>query len=139
MALALINTTTNCRIATHVDVAQTRRARRRGLLGRRYMDAGAALVLMHSWAVHTAFMKFPIDLIFVDRHGRAIHIVQAMRPWRAAISIRAQAVIELRAGALRGGAVRLGERLRITGPDAPGWGSTGAEGAVAGGSLEVQT
>lgn len=139
MALALINTTTNCRIATHVDIAHTRRARRRGLLGRRYMDSGTALVLMHSWAVHTAFMKFPIDLIFIDRHGRAIHIVQAMRPWRAAISIRAQAVIELPAGALRGGAVRLGECLRIVGTDAPGWPGTGTERPVPGGSLEVQT
>ncbi len=138
MALALMNATTNCCIATHVDIAQTRRARRRGLLGRRYMGPGSALVLVHSWAVHTAFMKFAIDLIFVDRDGRAIHIVQAMRPWRVAIVIRAQAVIELPAGALFDGAVRLGERVRVVGADAPHDASTGMQRAVTAGWLEAQ-
>jgi uncharacterized protein len=109
MALTLLNLTTKRRIATHVDIALTRRDRRRGLLGRCYMDIGTALILVRSWAVHTAFMKFPIDLIFVDRQGRAIHVVEALRPWRAAASLRAEAVIELPAGALRGGAVRVGE------------------------------
>ena len=134
MALALINATTNCCIAAHVAVAQTRRARRRGLLGRRYMGQGTALVLVHSWAVHTAFMKFAIDLIFVDGDGRAIHIVQAMRPWRVAISVRAQAVIELPAGTLLDGAVRLGERVCVVGADVP---STGVPRAAAGGWLEA--
>jgi uncharacterized membrane protein (UPF0127 family) len=139
MALALLNATTNARIAAHVDVARTRRARRDGLLGRCYMDRGTALVLVRTWAVHTAFMKFAIDLIFVDRDGRAIHIVQALRPWRAAISIRAHAVIELPAGALLDGAVRLGERMCVVGADAPHHGRTRTEDAAAGGWLEVQT
>ena len=139
MALALLNATTNARIAAHVDVAQTRRARRDGLLGRCYMDRGTALVLVRTWAVHTAFMKFAIDLIFVDREGRAIHIVRAMRPWRVAIIIGAQAVIELPAGALLDGAIRLGERVCVVGTDAPHDASTGMQRAVAGGWLEAQT
>ena len=138
MRLALINTTTNRRIATHVDIAQTRRARRRGLLGRRYMEIGSALVLVPCWAVHTAFMALSIDLIFVDRDGRAIHVVQAMRPWRAAVSIRAQAVIELPAGTLLGGAVRIGDRVCIVPADTPHQHDIGADTGPGGRWLGMQ-
>jgi uncharacterized protein len=137
MALALINLTTERRIAAHVEIALTRRERRRGLLGRCYMDIGTALVLVRSWAVHTAFMKFPIDLIFVDRQGRAIHIVEALRPWRAAASLRAEAVIELPAGALRGGAVRVGECVCVVPADGRHRVRTTADHAAADGWLGV--
>lgn len=137
MALALVNLTTDRRIATRVDIADTRRARRRGLLGRRYMEIGTALVLVRSWAVHTAFMKFSIDLIFVDRHGRVIHIVEALRPWRAAASLRAEAVIELPAGALRDGAVRIGECVCVVPANARHQVRTTADHAAADGWLGV--
>jgi uncharacterized membrane protein (UPF0127 family) len=139
MAFALLNATTKRRIATRVDIARTRRARRRGLLGRRYMNVGTALVLVPCWAVHTAFMKLSIDLIFVDREGRAIHIVHALRPWRAAVSVRAQAVIELPGGTLRGGAVLNGDRVCIVPAEAQYHGPTGVDDEPDGSWLGMQT
>ena len=83
-------TLTNARsrqvIATDVEVAVTRAARRKGLLSRPSLSPTSALVLAPCFAVHTAFMRFAIDVIFVDRTGRVRQIVRRLRPWRIAVS-----------------------------------------------------
>lgn len=96
---ALVNRRTGAAIATDVEVASTRRSRRRGLLGRDSLGADAALVLTPCQAVHTAFMRFPIDVVFLSRGGGVLKIVRALPPWRAACSLRAHQVVELAAGA----------------------------------------
>jgi uncharacterized membrane protein (UPF0127 family) len=109
----LINDRTRRAIADAVEMADTRKARRRGLLGRDCLQEGAALMLIPCCAVHTAFMRFSIDLAFLDRDGRIVRMVSRMRPWRIAIAWRARAVIELPAGRLESLAVRLGDRLYV--------------------------
>lgn len=104
-------------IATRVELAVTRRARRVGLLGRTRIDDTAALVLAPCLAVHTAFMRFPIDVLFVDRHGRALRVVHELRPWRAAVAPRSYAAIELAAGVLRQRGVTPGDRLELVALD----------------------
>ena len=63
-------------------------------------DAGAALMLIPCAAVHTAFMRFPIDLVFIDGDGRTVRTASRVPPWRIALAFRARAVIELPAGRL---------------------------------------
>jgi uncharacterized membrane protein (UPF0127 family) len=113
MAVSLMNARTREPIATSVEVAVTRRSRRRGLLGRDHLDASAALVLEPCAAVHTAFMRFSIDVVFVNRGGYAVKIVEDVPPWRIALSTRAYAVIEMPAGSLRRLDVSLGDRLYV--------------------------
>lgn len=113
MALALINDRTHHVVAAAVELALTRHARRRGLLGRGRLDADAAMLIAPCIAVHTAFLRFPIDVVFVDRAGRAVQIAHELRPWRIAASVRAHAVIELAAGRLRASGVEIGDRLYL--------------------------
>lgn len=107
--------------AAVVELALTRRTRRAGLLGRTNLDASAALFLAPCLPIHTAFMRFPTDLAFVARDGRALRLIHTLRPWRAAMSARAYAAIELPAGTLSLHSVEIGDRLRLTsGPGGAG-------------------
>ena len=100
-------------IATDVELALTRASRRRGLLERDSLDPAAALVLSPCLAVHTAFMRFAIDVIFVNKAGHVMRIVRRLAPWRAAACLSAYATIELAAGVLDRFNVEIGDRLLI--------------------------
>jgi uncharacterized protein len=108
-----MNDRTRSAVALEVDVAATRATRRRGLLGRESLGATEGLLLSPCKAVHTVGMRFPIDVIFIDRDGRAVRIVPALAPWRIAMSARAKAVIELAAGAAAASDIRIGDLLYL--------------------------
>jgi uncharacterized membrane protein (UPF0127 family) len=111
-----MNDRTRSAVALEVDVAATRAARRRGLLGRKSLGATEGLLLTPCKAVHTVGMRFPIDIIFIDRDGRAVRIVPALAPWRIAMSARAKAVIELAAGQAAASDIRVGDLLYLAPP-----------------------
>ncbi len=108
----LINERTQGVIADAVEIATTRAERRRGLLGRDRLEPSAALMLTPCKAVHTAFMRFSIDVLFVDRKGHAVKIVRNLVPWRIAAAGKAHAVIELAAGSLP--EVSIGDRVFLS-------------------------
>jgi uncharacterized membrane protein (UPF0127 family) len=116
--MLLVNARSDETIASDVELALTRTDRRRGLLGRTTFNLSAALVISPCWSIHTAFMKFAIDVLFVDRNGRAIRIVRNLPPWRIAVATQAHAVIEMPAGTLSGRDVRLGDEIRLVPPPA---------------------
>lgn len=107
----IINARSGQSIASSVEVATTRRARRRGLLGRDGLAAGCAFVLAPCWAVHTIGMRFPIDVVFVDDDGLVLKIVERMSGWRMAAASGAAITIELWAGAVQAVDVHVGDRL----------------------------
>ena len=67
-------------------------------------------------AVHTAFMRFPIDVVFVDADGRAVRVVPQVKPWRMAASLRARSVIELPAGTATAADIQVGDLLYLAPP-----------------------
>lgn len=75
--------------------------RLRGLIGKPPPAPGHALLISPCAAVHTAFMRYPIDVVFLDRRGSIIKHVEALRPWRAAACWRARHTLELAAGEAR--------------------------------------
>jgi uncharacterized membrane protein (UPF0127 family) len=77
------------------------------------------MIIAPSNAVHTFFMKFPIDLAFVGRDGRVRKVREVVRPWRMAAALRAYAVIELPAGVLRSTDTVVGDTLVIQESDRP--------------------
>jgi uncharacterized membrane protein (UPF0127 family) len=109
----LENLRTRKTIASDTMLAASRATRRKGLLGRDSLDISSALVIFPCWAVHTIGMRFPIDVIFVDRRGRIVRMVNDLGPWRTAITPRAHAVIELPAGRLRCQDVAVGDELYL--------------------------
>jgi uncharacterized membrane protein (UPF0127 family) len=110
----LINARTREVIGTVVEVADTRATRRRGLLGREGLVRSHALMLSPCCSIHTAFMRFPIDVVFVDREGVAVRVVRDLGPWRMAVAARARIVFEFAGGTL--GDVTPGDRLYLARP-----------------------
>jgi uncharacterized membrane protein (UPF0127 family) len=87
--------------------------RMRGLLGRRGLAQGEGLLLQPAGSIHTFFMRFPIDAVFLDGDRRVLKVASAVRPWRAAAAKRSREVLELAAGeAARVGLVP-GDVLRL--------------------------
>jgi uncharacterized protein len=75
-------------------------SRKTGLLKHSSLGDGEAMIIAPSNAVHTWFMKFDLDLLFVKRDGRVVKTRAAVKPWRMSGSLGAFAVIEMRAGTL---------------------------------------
>ncbi len=128
--MTLVNARNDETIASDVEVAATRRARRRGLLRRDSLDVASALVLTPCCAIHTVGMRFAIDVIFVDRGGRVVQIASRVAPWRVAIAPRAYAAIEMAAGIVEVRGVKVGDELAVRvadGCDQPGSRHEGAK------------
>jgi uncharacterized membrane protein (UPF0127 family) len=115
--VSLVNQRTDDALARNVEVAVTRRDRRKGLLGRTDFESSSALILAPCAAIHTMFMKFAIDAVFVDENGCAVKVVRELAPWRIAIDPFAHAVVELPARSLREFPVQLGDRLYLRAAD----------------------
>ena len=79
-------------------VASSFASRFRGLMGSAQLPPGTGLLLPGTSSVHTHFMRFPIDVLFVDSELRIVLIVNALRPWRFARAKGADSVLELAAG-----------------------------------------
>jgi len=94
------------------SVATTTWSRMRGLLGRTGLDVGDGLVFYSCRMIHTWFMRFPIDVLFVDRHGCVVQLWESVQPFRLAWGgWRAAVTVELAAGALRESGVTVGQRV----------------------------
>jgi uncharacterized membrane protein (UPF0127 family) len=92
-------------------LADTALARMRGLLGRRELPSGEGILLKPASSVHMAFMRFPIDAVFLDRDLRVMKVASDLRPWRAAGSRGAKAVLEIPAGEAGRRGLTVGDRL----------------------------
>ena len=93
--------------------ARTSLTRMRPLLGRRGLAEGEGLLLKPAGSIHTAFMRFPIDAVFLDGDQRVLKVAPGLQPWRTAAAKHSRAVLELAAGeAARVGLVA-GDILRL--------------------------
>ena len=79
-------------------VASSFASRFRGLMGVAQLPPGTGLLLPRTSSVHTHFMRFPIDVVFLDSERSVVSIVPALRPWRFAKAKAADSVLELAAG-----------------------------------------
>ena len=97
--------------AVRVRSAETAWTRMVGLLGRSSLPADEGLWLAPAWSIHTWFMRFPIDVVFVDEADRVLRVVEALPPWRMVAQRRAHGVVELAAGRARALGLAAGARL----------------------------
>jgi uncharacterized membrane protein (UPF0127 family) len=84
----------------------------KGLMLRKELPDGHGMVFRPARGIHTQFMRFPIDLIFLDDSNLVVKIRPAMAPWRFDFT-NADAVIEMSAGAAAAKDIRLGDRLEF--------------------------
>lgn len=113
--LTVVNETRDRVIAEKCELARTFWSRGRGLLGRDGLDEGQGLLIYPSSSIHTFFMRFAIDVIFVDRHDRVVGLREAMPPGLPYAGARkTRYVIELRPGVIRASETHVGDQLRVT-------------------------
>lgn len=110
----IVNETRGTVVAQDVRVADGVWSRFWGLMGRRGLPEGGGLLLRPSSSIHTAFMRFPIDVVFVDRELRVVKVVPEMKPFRATIAFRGgHSALELNAGAAARAQVEKGDQLAL--------------------------
>jgi uncharacterized protein len=97
-------------------VADTFGLRLRGLLGRSELAPGEGVLLWRTSSIHTSFMGFAIDAVFLDRDLSIVGVKAELKPWRLAGRRAARHVLELRSGEAARRELRAGERLRVIEP-----------------------
>ena len=100
-------------LVEHLELAVDSATRRKGLLGRDGLAPGAGLVIAPSNAVHTFFMRFPIDIVFVTRAGHVVKVRSSVGPRRMAGVFRGFAVVEMAAGTAARVGMTAGDRLLL--------------------------
>ena len=100
-------------VCERCKLAATPPSRMKGLLGRRALAQDEGILLRPAGSVHTAFMRFPIDVVFVDRDLVVPKVVEHLPPWRAARARHARAALELAAGEASRRGLRPGDRLEL--------------------------
>ncbi|MEW6076012.1 MAG: DUF192 domain-containing protein [Candidatus Omnitrophota bacterium] len=99
--MALVNSSRNTVLAENVTIASSLFSRMQGLLGREALARNEALILMPCNAIHTFFMRFSIDCLFVDAHNRIVKIISDFKPWHISRPYpKSRFVIELPAGTI---------------------------------------
>ena len=96
-------------LATELEIATSFAARSKGLLGRRGLRADTGMLIDPCPSVHTWFMLFPIDVVFLDKHNRVVGLKRNMKPWRMAGSWRGAKTIELPVGIIASTRTQLGD------------------------------
>ena len=114
ICLRVENSTRGTVLATRMEVADTSPKRNKGLLGRNGLSPGEGLWILPCDAVHTIGMRFPIDLIYLDRKNRVKKLVSAVPPWRLSACLPAHSILELSAGVIIETETHLGDTLEFS-------------------------
>lgn len=116
--LRALNQTKGTTLCDRLEIAETRAAQNKGLLGRDGLEPGCGMLfdnrsfLPVMW-MHMFFMRFAIDIVFVDKSDRVIRINHRLRPWRlSSMVFGARRALELEAGAATRASTTPGDILR---------------------------
>jgi uncharacterized membrane protein (UPF0127 family) len=94
-------------------VADTFWTRLRGLMAKKELAADEGLLIRPTGSVHTFFMRFAIDIVFLDRDDGVVKVISGLQPWRVAAARRARRVLELSEGVCGRSGLAVGERLEL--------------------------
>jgi len=107
------NQTRNTILADAAEVADTSEKRRTGLLKRERLEPGQGLWIVPCESVHSFFMKFAIDLVYLDRDKKVRKVRHRMAPWRLSACLTAHSILELPAGVVATSGTQAGDQLEI--------------------------
>lgn len=110
---ALLNRRSGTVLAPQLELANSPLRRMCGLLGRRSLPQGGGMRFEPGGSIHTFFMRFTIDVVFLDREGHVAKLVPDLRPWRFTASRGASSVVELPAETIARHDVRVGDPLAV--------------------------
>jgi uncharacterized membrane protein (UPF0127 family) len=109
----IVNETRGTVVCERAELANTWWKRLRGLLGRPGLPAGDGMLIVPAPSIHSAFMRFEFDAIFLDRDMKVVALAERIPPWRARSGRRAKSVLELAAGEIAARGVQLGDQLAV--------------------------
>ena len=97
-----------------IEVASTAVHRVKGLLGRECLEDGQGLLFFRCASLHTFFMRFPVDILYVDKSGKVLKIAPEVKPFKlVAAPFRSYFALELPMGSVRRSKTRVGDHLRF--------------------------
>jgi len=111
--LRVTNVTRSTLLATSMEVAESSAKRNKGLLGRKCLAPGEGLWIRPCEAVHTFGMKFPIDIVYLNRANRIVKLRCDVPPCRLSACLTARSVLELPAGTIRSTQTQPGDMLDL--------------------------
>ena len=100
-------------VANDLRIATSIWSRFWGLMGRRQLPEGQGLLIDPCSSIHMFFMRFPLDVIFLDKEGKVVKIVEDIKPWRMAMGGGGKMALELNSGAASQAQVEVGDKLVI--------------------------
>jgi len=113
-ALAAVNVTRGVNLTTSARVAENPWTRMVGLLRDATLAEGDGLWIVPCNSIHSFFMRFEFDAVFLDKHLRVVHLVREMKPWRMSkIAFSAHSVLELPAGEISRSGTKIGDQLEM--------------------------
>jgi uncharacterized membrane protein (UPF0127 family) len=124
--LHVANVTRGTVLATRLEVADSGPKRNKGLLGRKGLGNGEGLWITPCESVHTFFMQFPIDLVYLDRKNRIKKVCDSVRPWRISVCFSAHSILELPSGTIRNTRTQAGDTLEFSAATTEGGNVAGA-------------
>jgi uncharacterized membrane protein (UPF0127 family) len=101
-------------VCEHCALADSPLRRLRGLLGRRELEATHGILIRPAPAIHTWFMRFAIDAVFLDADLNVLSVRPGLKPWRVAGHRGARAILELAAGEAARRDIHPGDRLEVS-------------------------
>ncbi len=112
--LRVVNTSRKTMLATNLEIAGSGARRSKGLLGRKGLAPGEGMWIVPCEAVHTFFMRFPLDLVYLDRKHQVKKVRSNVPPWRLSACLVAHSIIELPAGTIRDTQTQPGDILEFS-------------------------
>jgi uncharacterized membrane protein (UPF0127 family) len=110
----IINQNRGKSLATNGHLANTFWLRLRGLLGKKSLQEGEGLVLVGEKSIHTLFMQFPIDIVYIDKTYQVIRVDENMVPYRLGPFVTQSAyVLEVPVGTIAATGTRVGDQLKF--------------------------
>ena len=113
--LLVTNVTRGAVLAESLDIADTFLKSLMGLMGKSCIKGGRGLWIKPCQSIHTFWMRFPIDVLFLDKHGVVVHLIESMKPFRVSRHIsKARSVMELPVWSIKDSETQLGDCIEVT-------------------------
>ncbi len=113
MPMTLYNVTRKTTLSDRCRFANTVFKRMIGLLNRSGLEDGEGLLLDRCYGIHTFFMRFSIDVLFLDQNYTVLRSVESLPPFRTSVVRKAVYVLELPAGKIKTTATHEGDQIQL--------------------------
>ena len=110
--MRITNRTRNTLLGARVTLASTWLGRLRGYIGRPEPKPGEGILFLRCNAIHTCWMSFELDVLFLDDKGKVLEVIRSLRPWKRTKRIpNARYVLEVPVGTLDSSGTQVGDEL----------------------------